>query len=128
MLDTLLGLAPQSSGGWTNWSPDDDRGYAPRGTPTVAGIDVSEESAMRLATVYACVTKLSKTIATLPAHVHERTGPKASVPVDHPLNEIFSSRANATSTCTTLRESMMGNGLWWGNQYARKETNQFGDL
>ena len=56
------------------WGNADDRWYSPIGSlsPSKAGVYVSDETAMRCATVYACVRVLAESIASLPVHLYER--------------------------------------------------------
>ena len=114
MLDTFMGLR---SGGWVNRDPSDDYWYMQRGPKTQAGVNVSEDSAMAYVTVYACVAKRAKTIATLPITVVEKTAPKTRQPIEHPLGELLSGWANPESTGLTVRETMMANLDLWGNAY-----------
>lgn len=104
--------------GWVNKSPGDDYWFESRGISTNSGVDVTEDIAMRFATVFACVSKLSKTMATLPIHVFDRVSERERKPVDHPLNRILTYMATPDSTGLTLRETMMANVLLWGNAYA----------
>ena len=99
-------------------APWDDYWYEPIGARTHAGINVTPESAMRFATVFACIQKISKTISSLPMRVHERTGPRTRTPVDHPLNDILSWKGDKRATGVTVRSSMSSNRLGWGNGVA----------
>ena len=114
MFDWVKKLA----GSWVNKSPGDDYWYQPRGQPTQSGVDVNEDTALTFSTVFAIVSKLSKTMATLPVHVVERVSDRERRPIDHPLNDILTCRANPESTGLSLREALMANLLLWGNAYA----------
>ncbi len=119
MLDTLLGLAPRAShGGWMTVDPTDDYWFQPRGVETTAGIPVSETSSLTYSTVFSCINVLAQAKSTLPAHVMRHTGKNTAEKVDHPLNEIYSSRANKDATGVTFRNSMTANEQLWGNAYA----------
>lgn len=111
MLDTMFGMA---QAGLPNWAPTDDRWYTQSGMPTTAGVEVSEQTAMTFATVFACVSKLAKTLGTLPAGILEKTDDNQRKRIDHDLNEILTARANPDSTGITLRESWLTNVLLWG--------------
>ena len=80
MIDSFLGLAPRAASGWVTKGPADDYWYEPRGVETIAGADIDEDVALTLSTVYACVAKVSKSIAALPLNVVEKTGPNTRVP------------------------------------------------
>ncbi len=114
MFDILMGMARAQ-----NWAPTDDRWYTSiGGVRTQAGVDVSEESAMRFVTVYACVAKRAKSVAALPVSIVEKVSPTERRPIDHPLGELLSGRANQDATGMTVREALMANLDLWGNAYA----------
>ena len=81
-----------------------------------AGVNVSEDSAMRYAVVQACVRVLSEDIAALPLHVYERTdeGGKRRA-TEHPLYGLLHSAPNPEMTSIALREALMTNLLLTGN-------------
>lgn len=114
----MFGWVKRAMSGWVNKSPGDDYWFEPRGISSASGVDVTEDIALRFATVFACVAKLSKTIATLPFAVFDRISETERKLVDHPLNQIFTYMANPESTGLTLRETLMANLLLWGNAYA----------
>jgi HK97 family phage portal protein len=97
------------------YGPDHDFWYTDIGHATHAGVNVTPETAMRFSTVFACIQKISKTLATLPVHVYEKRGPRETHPVDHELNEVLDWQGNIRATGTTVRSSMYTNRLAWGN-------------
>ena len=114
MLDTLMGITRTQG-----WDPTDDRWYGPiGGIRTQAGVDVSEDIAMRFVTIYACVAKRAKTVAALPVSVVKRVSDTERQRVDHPLADLLSGQANEDATGLTVRETMMANLDLWGNAYA----------
>lgn len=114
MLDVLMGMATGSAFGS---SLDADGFVTLGGRRTQAGVNVSEETAMRYVTVYACVSKRAKTIATLPVSVIEKTGLHSRKQVEHPLADLLNGQANQDSLGLTVRETMMANLDLWGNAY-----------
>ena len=64
---------------------------------TVSGINVNEKTAQSISAVYACVSAISETIASLPLHLYERTDqrPKAK---SHSLYEVLHDIANPYQT------------------------------
>lgn len=92
-----------------------------------AGTVVSEESAMRYATVHACVRVLSEDVAALPLHVYRRTedGGKERYR-DHPLYELMHDQPNPDMTSSAMREAMMVSLLLSGNAYAFIEFTKSG--
>ena len=117
MLDSILGLGTRAAG-WVNKNPVDDYWYGPRGISTTSGESISEETALTIATVFACIAKVSKTIASLPVSIIERTDTRTRHPVDHPLGELLSGDANGEASGMTLREALSANLEAWGNAYA----------
>lgn len=105
------------AGGWVTKAPSDDYWYMGRGQETVAGVEITEDIAMQFADVFACVNKISKTHATLPIQVYERTDQRTRQPVDHPLNDLLMSEANAEATGVTLRETILSDILRWGHAF-----------
>ena len=111
MFDTLLSMASQ-----VNKDPGDDYWYTPRGEETISGAQISEDSALTITTVFACVSKVAKTIASLPIDVVEKRG-RERVPVDHPLEDLLDCEANEEASGLTVRETMQANLELWGNAF-----------
>jgi len=97
----------------------DDYWYQPRvNGQTTAGVAVTEETSMTYATVWACVNKLSKTVATLPLHVKEHTGPTTTrTATEQPLDTLLRVKPNPEQTAVQFREAIMANVLLWGNAF-----------
>ena len=96
---------------------------------SMPGVVVTDDSAMRFATVHACVRVLSEDIASLPLHVYQRDkeGGKERLRT-HPLYELIHDRPNPEMTAFTFKECMMVNVLLTGNAYAFIEFNQAGQV
>ncbi len=93
------------------------------GTDSYSGRTVTVDSALQIATVWACVRLLSETIATLPLGVYERDSNGRRTPArDHPLYALLHDQPNADMTAAEFWQAMMACVLLWGNAYARKET------
>lgn len=117
MIDVILGLRPQTAKQGATPVPWDDYWYQAVGAPTTAGIEVSEDTAMRFGTVFACVAKLAKTLASLPVQVRE-PAPRGTKRVEnHWLERALSWGANDRDTGFELRESILASLLLWGNAY-----------
>lgn len=97
--------------------------------PSGAGVNVSEDSAMRYAVVQACVRVLSEDIAALPLHVYERTdeGGKRRATA-HPLYGLLHTAPNPEMTSIAFREALMTNLLLTGNAYAFIEYDNLGRI
>lgn len=94
---------------------------------TVSGINVNEKTAQSISAVYACVSAISETIASLPLHLYERTDqrPKAK---SHSLYEVLHDIANPYQTALEFREWMQACVLLKGNAYARIERGSDGQV
>lgn len=115
MLDAILGF---SAGGWVSKSPSDDYWYIGRGTDTSAGTEIDEDAALTITTVFACIAKVAKTLASLPISVVEQTSPRTRTPIDHPLKELLDGAASDDASGMTLREALSANLEAWGAAYA----------
>jgi HK97 family phage portal protein len=92
--------------------------YLSRGVQSVSGQSVSESSAMRVAAVYACVTLIAGTLATLPMHVYERVGDRDRRRRDnHPVAILFR-KPNRWQTRVDFCQQMQSSVLLRGNGYA----------
>ena len=89
------------------------------GGATNSGTHVSPETAMRCASVYACVRVLSEDVSQLPFNIcqHRRDG-GSDVLYDHPLYRLVHNAPNDWQTSFEFREMMMGHLLLRGNAYA----------
>lgn len=99
------------------------------GGPTDAGVTVSEQSAMRLAAVYACVRVLSEDVASLGKGVYKKRkgGGKDKVD-DHYLSPILETACNPLMTPFTLFETQQGHVTTKGNCYSFIEWNGAGEV
>lgn len=88
------------------------------------GKNVTDQTAMQVSAVWACVRILSETIGSLPLHVYqrdERTG--NATKVDHQLGSVLAMAPNADMTAVEFREAMVTNLALRGNAYAEVERN-----
>lgn len=108
--------------GWVNKPADDDWWYGPRGSDSQTGIPVDEHTAMKYATVYSCVAKRSKTIATVPLMVFERLDEEgAKRPArSHPLYRLLHDAPNDEMDAVGFWESRVANMDLWGTCYAER--------
>jgi HK97 family phage portal protein len=95
---------------------------------TSAGAHVSEESALRLAVVFACIRVLSESVASLPLKLYRRTGDRREVDFGHPLYRVLHDQANDIMTAMELREVMMVHLGLWGNAYLERQTDGRGEI
>lgn len=80
-----------------------------------------------IAAVYACVSAISETIASLPLHLYRR-GNDMQRATEHPLYNVLHTQANEYQTALEFRESMQAAVLLTGNAYARIERDGNGQV
>ena len=79
---------------------------------------ITEESALNLTAVWACVRILSETVGTLPMHLYRRTPKGRERLYDHPCHRLVQ-LPNGYSTRFDLMHHLMVSCALWGNGYAR---------
>lgn len=90
------------------------------GGATASGIAVSNESAMRLSTVYSCINIISRSLSQLPCHLMMKTGNKKSQATDHHVYSLLHDQPNEWMTAPEFW-GMAGCHLpWRGNFFALK--------
>ena len=95
-------------------APEFDFGVA------ASGKNVTEETAIQISTVYACVRVLAETIASLPLNVYESDGKGGSrIAENHPLEYLLHDAPNEEMTSFIWREQMMTQILLRGNSYSQ---------
>lgn len=92
-------------------------GYA-TGAPAV-----TQESALGMAAVWACVQAISQDIAALPLPLYRDTDQGKEKLGDHPAAYLLNVQANPMQLAFTFRQALLATALLWGNGYARIEWN-----
>ena len=89
--------------------------------PSEGDLSVSPESAMRIATVFACVRVLAETIASLPCHVYKQL-PRggAEEATNHPLYDLLYRRPNKRQTAFEFFEMLVAHLSLRGNAVCLK--------
>lgn len=92
-------------------------------------IVVTEQNAMQVSAVFACVRIISETIASLPLHIYEKRpdGSKARAPA-HPLYAVLHTSSNEEMTAFTVRELLQMHLCLWGNAFAEIEYDAAGRI
>lgn len=90
-----------------------------------AGVTVNEDTALTLPEWWACVSVISRTVASLPWGVYERT-PNGRKPVYGAIDWLLNNQPNPEMTAFSFREAIMGHVLNWGNGYAEIERDLAG--
>ena len=116
---SAIGLERRSvSGGdpyWSNFS-------------SLSNGTVNATTAQGVSAVYACVSAISETVASLPLILYRRDGEGRSPAADHPLYSVLHDQFNANMTALEGRELMMSWVLLKGNAYARIERGNDGQV
>jgi len=94
---------------------------------SVAGVRVTEDSALTLGAFWACVKVISEDLSGLPWRVHESLsgGGSAEVP-DDPADWLLHVQSNPETPAFQFRECMLAWALTWGNGYAEIERDGAG--
>lgn len=87
-------------------------------TPTAAGAAVTPHSALRCATVLACVKAIAEPVAQLPLILYRRTDDARERAVDHPLYGVLHDQANDWTSAAEWRLGMQTAALLHGNAFA----------
>lgn len=98
------------------------------GGATYTGKSVTEQSAMQVSTVWACVRILAEAVGQLPWAVYERAKGGNLTKVDHELAEVLIDAPNADMTSNEYREAFMTNMGLRGNGYSRIERSPRGRI
>lgn len=89
------------------------------GSRSSSGVVVTPETAMQLATVYACVRVLSESLANMPLLLYQRVGDRKVRASGNPLFELLRSRPNNWQTAQEFWEMAVGHVCLRGNFYAQ---------
>tara|TARA_R110001583_G_scaffold21308_3_gene80867 strand:+ start:20092 stop:21291 length:1200 start_codon:yes stop_codon:yes gene_type:complete len=95
---------------------------------SISGESVNEQSAMKLAAVYACIGVLGRSLGQLPLHVMRRTKGKVERATDHPLYDILHTEPNKWQTSYDWRETSMCHVSGWGDAYNYINRNNKGEV
>lgn len=93
--------------------------YLARGSRSLAGVNVNENTALSLAAVSTCVRIISRSIATLPADILERRDEKTRVPAKKHWARALISRPNGWQTWQDFLLFVVVHLLLRGNAYFR---------
>lgn len=87
------------------------------GVPTNSGALVNETTAMRISTVYRCVSLLAGTIASLPCEIYRYADGKSELAMDHPAYRLLHDEPNPLMTANTFWMNFMSMACLRGNGY-----------
>lgn len=92
---------------------------------------VNAQTAQGVSAVYACVSAISETVASLPLILFKRNGDDRVRASDHPLYAVLHDQPNQNQTALEFREWMQASVLLRGNAFARiirRNDGQVGEL
>jgi len=98
------------------------------GSKTPSGESVDEYNAMTYSAVWNAVYQISTTSGSLPLHLRQHKGRKTRYATENSLYRVMHTQFNPFMTAKIGRECLMAHVLTWGNGYAEKVTNGFGDI
>ena len=94
------------------------------GRNTKAGVTVTEEGALSLSAVYAAISKISTTLASLPLNLYEETDNGKRLAKEHPAFVMINSEPNEYLNSFNFIERMISDSLMYGCAYALIERGE----
>lgn len=98
------------------------------GSQSLSGENVTEETALTYSAVYNAISLISGTIGALPLHLMQRKGKEKRIADDRKLYSVMHDQWNPYITAMAGREAMMAHILSWGNGYAEKVRDGYGEI
>jgi len=96
---------------------------------TESGVQVTEETALNLSSLYAGINIISSDIASLPIHLYKkRSDGKRKLITNHNSLERLNYRANPYMPAVNFRQATMAHILSWGNMYAEIGKDSMGQV
>lgn len=96
--------------------------------PSASGVNVNENTAVKMTAVFACVRLLADSVAMLNLPLYKRLKEGKQEAVEHPLYSILHDMANTEMTSFQFRQVMMINALLMPGAYAEIERNGAGQV
>lgn len=96
------------------------------GGKTKSGVTVGEQTARHLPVVYACINRIGNPLAHFPLRMYRTRADGTAELVTsamHPFASRLGVRPNDAMSSRTVRKTMQGHALLWGNGYAEIERN-----
>lgn len=93
---------------------------------TLAGVAITPDTAVTIATVWACLRYLSQTVAVLPWHVKKDGNKGPEIQASHGVDYLLWKRPSKDWSSFQFRETLTHWALRWGNGYAEIEPDQAG--
>ena len=93
-----------------------------------SGVSVTETSALALGAVWAAVSTISQSIATLPLHIYRRDGERRYLATELPEYNLLHDRPNAEAPAAVVRGALVASCLLHGNSYAEIQRDESGNI
>jgi HK97 family phage portal protein len=94
---------------------------------TGAGVTVTEQGALALSTVYACIYRISSTCASLALNIYQRSGREVTLAESHPAFDLVRYEPNGYQTAYEFFEALYTQALMYGVGYAMITRDNRGD-
>lgn len=98
------------------------------GSQSLSGEVVTETTALTYSAIYNAISLISGTIGALPLHLMQRKGDTKRIADNRKLYRVMHDQANPYMTAMCFREVMMAHVLAWGNGYAEKVFDGYGEV
>ena len=107
------------------WSPSL---WSLRGSQSLSGETVTEDSALTYSAIWNAVTLLSSSVSCLPLHLLRKDNQKTLHVDQKRLYRVLHDQFNPEMSSQVARETMMAHILLWGNAYAEIVRNGTGEI
>jgi HK97 family phage portal protein len=97
-------------------------------TGTKAGVTVSNDSALQISAVYACIRNISEDVAKVPIKIYRKTGDGKQKVDNHSIYNLLNYNPNPEMCAMDFRQTLTAHCLGWGNGYAEIERNIQGGI
>jgi len=98
------------------------------GSQSSSGETVDEYTALNYSSIWNAVTLYSSIISTLPLHLLRYKSNKTIKASNEKIYKVLHSKFNPYMTAQVGREVMVGHALLWGNCFAEKVKNGYGEI
>lgn len=106
-------------------APVQERGYLPSWMlrPVNGKKAVKEDTSLTVSAVYACVDRISSSLASVPFNIYERTADGRRLARNYDQYRLLHSSPSPGITSYQFRRQLIAHALLWGNGYAYMERN-----
>ena len=113
---------------WTNPKSWDSTLWNLAGSQSLSGEIVNEYTALNYSAVYNAVSLISGTIGSLPLHLMQKKDHTKRLADNRVMYRLMHDEWNPYMSAMAGREILMSHVLTWGNGYAEKVTNGYGEV